>query len=139
MKFIIGAFFIFSLAFLFPGPRIPPQPSKKEVITSNQILDLAQSIEMYYLDTKTFPLSSMGLTSLIQNSTDNQKWRGPYVKGSSIPIDSWGNNFLYKYPAKLGNETFDLYSFGKNRKNDFGGKDDITSWSGIPKSYYEES
>lgn len=52
--------------------------------------------------------------------------------------DVWDTPYIYLYPAQYGTEPYDLYSCGKNRKNDFGEQDDITFWKEPNLSYYSE-
>lgn len=77
------------------GPSISPQPREKEKVTLIQIEDLAGSLDMYRLDTNTYPISDIGLTALVDNLDNNHKWKGPYRRKKIIPKDSWGNDFYY--------------------------------------------
>jgi general secretion pathway protein G len=82
-----------------------------------------------------YPSQEEGLKILRENVSNLQTWKGPYIQ-KPIPLDPWGNEYVYLNPAKYGNKTFDIYSFGVNGKDDHGLKDDIASWSDIKREYY---
>ena len=64
------------------------------------------AMEMYYLDTDTYPVtdgptSTDGLDALVTNKEDEVGWGGPYIKyrkatSDNIPIDSWGRKYEYE-------------------------------------------
>ena len=59
-----------------------------------QIKVLEQSIFDYRLDIGKLPDESEGLQSLITNVNDDDKWKGPYLRGNKIPKDPWGNSYI---------------------------------------------
>lgn len=75
-----------------------------------QIKVLEQSIFDYRLDIGKLPDESEGLQSLITNVNDDDKWKGPYLRGNKIPKDPWGNSYIYTCPGE--NSDFDLVSYG---------------------------
>ncbi|MBQ4814532.1 type II secretion system protein GspG [Pseudoalteromonas luteoviolacea] len=44
----------------------------------------------------------------------------------SIPMDTYGEEYIYRYPSKCGRKDFDLYSKGENREDECGSGDDIS-------------
>jgi len=88
-------------------------------------------------DVGILPDSSEGLGWLVDNEAANPNWNGPYIAGQDFAKDAWGEPFIYIFPAAYGSEGFDLYSKGVNLRDDRGGEDDITNWSGIPSEFYE--
>ena len=43
-----------------------------------------------------------------------------------LPIDPWNNPYVYYYPGKHNQDSFDLLSVGADGKE--GTEDDITNW-----------
>lgn len=67
--------------------------------TKTQIKLLENALDLYKLDNFTYPTTEQGLEALISKPTSspepkNYKADG-YLKGNSVPTDSWGNEFVY--------------------------------------------
>ncbi len=75
-----------------------------------QIKVLEQAIFDFRLDIGKLPDDSDGLQSLITNVNDNEKWKGPYLRGNKVPKDPWGNDYVYTCPGENGD--FDIISYG---------------------------
>ncbi len=75
-----------------------------------QIKVLEQAIFDFRLDVGKLPDDSDGLQSLITNVNDNEKWKGPYLRGNKVPKDPWGNDYVYTCPGENGD--FDIISYG---------------------------
>jgi len=95
-------------------------------------------------DVKRLPKTHEGLNALIRKPLNSNGWKGPYVtikeldslfKGD-ITKDVWGTHSIYIYPPKYGTLSFDLYSCGQNKKDDFGEGDDISNWKFTNQGYY---
>ena len=84
-------------------------------------LNIGSALDLFELDNGIYPNN---LDALFKESSDAPNWRGPYLK--KRPMDPWGNEYQYKYPATHGGADYDLYSFGRNGVE--GGDDDITNW-----------
>jgi general secretion pathway protein G len=61
----------------------------------------------------------------VNQPNDAQNWRGPYLK-QGIPVDPWGNAYVYTYPGKHNQKGYDLMSIGPDGRS--GSDDDITNW-----------
>ena len=88
--------------------------------------NLASALDLYEVDTGSFPKTEAGLDALMAKPSSPQiakRWKGPYIKKK--PSDPWGNPYVYKFPGDHGSG-YDLYSYGKDGSE--GGGDDITSW-----------
>jgi general secretion pathway protein G len=97
---------------------------------------LDKYIQQFYKDSGRYPTMSEGLEALNRRPNDTPTWKGPYLK-KEVPDDGWGNPYVYIYPAKYGSKSYDLYSYGENKQDDHGLKDDITNWRPIDKNYYK--
>jgi general secretion pathway protein G len=78
------------------------------------------------LDTGHFPTTEEGLSSLITRPPNETKWDGPYLT-KGVPMDPWGNAYIYKIPGTHGD--YDLISYGKDGQPGGDGEAaDITNW-----------
>ena len=93
------------------GPRVLGYLSSAKSDTARlQIDGLGQALNLYRLDTGAYPGSQSGLEALINAPADAKGWNGPYLDAASIPLDPWGNPYVYKSPGENGD--FDLSSLG---------------------------
>jgi general secretion pathway protein G len=92
--------------------------------------NLPLALDLYELDTGTFPTTEQGLSVLrtkpvgVEDGTDAKVWRGPYLK--QPPVDPWGRSYRYLYPGTRNPEDYDLYSVGPDGTE--GTSDDIGNW-----------
>ena len=63
--------------------------------TQAQLKNIGSALELYYLDTGTYPGPEDGLEVLVSPKNGSTVWNGPYLKGSTALIDGWGNKFVY--------------------------------------------
>lgn len=110
--------------------------TEKHISTLIQIELFEESISALMKDIGRYPTTDEGLNILINKPTDTKSWNGPYLSKPLIPDDYWGNKYIYLYPAQYGNKDYDLYSIGKNKKDDHGKHDDISNWKGANKGLY---
>lgn len=87
-----------------------------------QIATLSQQCKAFKLNMGYFPNTLDDLIVQPQGATP-QKWRGPYLDISQIPLDSWGNPFTYA--ADEMNNKVQITSAGPDRQA--GTADDISS------------
>jgi general secretion pathway protein G len=97
----------------YVGPKYFAQVGKSEIkVAKAQLVALDKALDQYRLDTGHYPSTEQGLAALNAKPTDEAKWDGPYLK-KAVPMDPWGNPYIYKIPSEHGGE-FDLYSYGKD-------------------------
>jgi general secretion pathway protein G len=63
---------------------------------------------------------------LIQQPGDVKGWHGPYLDSNQLPVDPWGNPYIYYFPGKHNASGYDLLSAGLDGKE--GTDDDIGNW-----------
>lgn len=104
------------------GPKLFSKVDKAKIKTAKaQIELLCTAIDTYRLDMGKFPSSLEEL-----RRSDDPKWEGPYLP-KKIPLDSWNNPYVYKYPGEHG--PYDIISYGADGKVGGTGNDkDIVSW-----------
>src|SRR5690242_18168964 len=62
--------------------------------TISDIKTIDDALERYKLDTGNYPSGDLGLESLVNNTGQEAKWGGPYIKGG-LPNDGWGHPYKY--------------------------------------------
>ena len=97
----------------------------KETAAKSQIAGFELALDSFEVDTGFYPQGSAGLNALIEQPTGAPNWKGPYLK-KAVPLDPWGNPYIYTYPGKNNAKGYDLMSVGPDGRA--GGDDDITNW-----------
>jgi general secretion pathway protein G len=72
-----------------------------------QMSMLETSLDTFRLDTGNYPKA---LNELIKS--DQKNWDGPYLP-KDIPLDPWGNPYVYTSPGENG-KPYTLMSYGKD-------------------------
>jgi general secretion pathway protein G len=96
-------------------PNVIGRPDQARVtVAQADLRTIAASLEMYRLDNRTYPTTQQGLSALAQRPVDSPvppNW-GPDSYLPRVPVDPWGNPFIYRQPASEGARGFDLISLG---------------------------
>jgi general secretion pathway protein G len=110
------------------GPQVMKHMGESKVKAAKvQIEDLAQTLDMYKLDVGSYPTSEQGLNALIESPDGAQRWNGPYLRKSKVPLDPWQHEYKYTSPGEHGK--FDVSSMGADGKEGGEGEDkDLNSW-----------
>ena len=110
------------------GPQVMKHMGESKVKAAKvQIEDLAQTMDMYKLDVGSYPTSEQGLNALIESPDGAQRWNGPYLRKSKVPLDPWQQEYKYTSPGEHGK--FDISSLGADGKEGGEGEDkDLNSW-----------
>ncbi len=80
------------------------------------------ALDAFEVDNGFYPKS---LQDLVQQPSNAKNWHGPYLE--ALPVDPWGNPYVYYYPGKHNTTGYDLLSMGPDGKE--GTDDDIVSWT----------
>jgi general secretion pathway protein G len=92
-----------------------------------QIDSLGAALDLYRLDMGRYPSTAEGLQALVEAPAGATGWAGPYTKGNEVPLDPWGNAYVYVAPGEHGE--FDLYTLGADGVAGGEGEDrDVASW-----------
>ncbi|AMO98371.1 type II secretion system protein G [Collimonas arenae] len=91
---------IIGLLAAYVGPKYFAQLGKSEVtIAKAQIGAFEKALDTYRLDVGHYPTNEEGLAALLIKPAAAIKWNGPYLK-KEIPLDPWGNSYVYRSPAQ---------------------------------------
>lgn len=100
----------------------------KLVAARTGISNIGGVLEIFEKDFDRYPTTEEGLRALISPVGSEQQWKGPYLTGQQgVPLDPWGNPFVYRCPGQHNYRGFDLYSWGPDGMD--GTDDDITNWA----------
>lgn len=103
--------------------RIKPA---RQSVTRAQIGNFMTALDSFFIDAGRFPTSQEGLKALRTKPEGLKKWLGPYLK-KEVPLDPWGNAFVYRAPGRNGG--YEMLSYGADgREGGDGENQDITSW-----------
>jgi general secretion pathway protein G len=107
----------------------------KQKAAQAQIAYFESALDTYRLDVGKFPSVEQGLRALRVNPDESEKWEGPYLP-KEIPLDPWGNPYVYKYPGEHG--YYDLISYGADGLPGGEGENtDIVNWKNIGDEGHE--
>ena len=99
----------------------------RETAAKSDIASISSALGMFEVDNGFFPKGRTGLQALVQRPSNAQNWHGPYLENkTTLPIDPWGNAYVYECPGKHNPNGFDLMSMGPDGR--IGGDDDICNW-----------
>ena len=89
------------------------------------IESLGTALDMYHADNGDYPTTEQGLMALRQAPSSEpvpRGWNGPYLK-KAVPMDPWGNEFVYTSPGEYNPESYDLVSYGADGQPGGEGRD----------------
>ncbi|MDX2186551.1 MAG: type II secretion system major pseudopilin GspG [Opitutaceae bacterium] len=85
-------------------------------------------LQVYSLHMGNYPSTEEGLKALVNApAAKAERWKGPYLDDGKLPIDPWGETYLYRSPGVRNKTTYDIWSKGPDRQD--GTADDIGNWS----------
>jgi len=109
------------------------EQAKVAVARSDINANIATALKLYQLDNGNYPTTEQGLEALVQKPTvgriPNKYKDGGYLDGGNLPLDPWGNNFVYMSPG-IHNREYDIESYGPDGEDGGEGEnEDIESWN----------
>ena len=91
---------ILSLIMGLVGPRVLSYLSNARTRSAQlQITSLSAALDLFYLDVGRYPSAAEGIASLITRPASADRWNGPYLQQAALPLDPWGNPYVYKVPG----------------------------------------
>jgi general secretion pathway protein G len=104
--------------------------SAKSATAKSQIEMLSTTLDAYRLSNGAYPSTEQGLGALYERPAIDPPatWNGPYLR-KPVPLDPWGNAYIYVYPGEQNPNGFDLYSLGADGLPGGDGENaDVVSW-----------
>jgi len=104
------------------APRFIERADEAKVeATRAQIENISQALKLYRLHNSRYPASAEGLNALVQADKGGKRYM------DRVPLDAWGNAFVYLSPGVHGD--FDVMSYGADGKTGGTGFDaDVGNW-----------
>jgi general secretion pathway protein G len=104
----------------------PEQARRMKAIV--QIRNCQSALAFLKTDTGRFPRTSEGLEALVSDPGLKGWKQGGYIEGGKVPLDPWGNPYIYICPGM--HDDYDLESYGKDGEDGGTGDNaDIESWN----------
>jgi len=96
----------------------------RETAATTQIAAFKTALDTFEIDNGYYPSGEKGLDELVDEPSNAKNWRGPYL--DNIPVDPWGNEYIYEYQGKNNQKGYDIMSVGPDGRANT--DDDIVSW-----------
>ncbi len=88
-------------------------------------LAIGTQLRTYEMQNMRMPTTTQGLEALVKRPTSEPQPRRWLQLMERVPLDPWGEPYLYRNPGKVNPRGFDLISKGPDRQE--GGGDDMTN------------
>jgi general secretion pathway protein G len=88
----------------------------KEQRVQSDIQAISMQLRTYEMLNYRKPTTDQGLKALVQQPSGDPKPRHWKKLMEAVPIDPWGNEYIYRNPGKYKTDGFDLYSLGPQGK-----------------------
>lgn len=96
----------------------------KETQAVMQINSFKTALDAFEVDNGYYPEGDDGLWDLVEQPEDADNW---HQLMEDVPLDPWGEEYIYEYPGKYNENGYDLWSMGPDRRE--GTEDDVTNWA----------
>lgn len=97
----------------------------REQAAQAKVREFVSKIETYHMLAGMYPSEEQGLNALIERPSSEpqpKRWKQQF---KNLPLDPWGQDFVYKYPGTKDRTTYEVVSKGEDLE--FGSADDISS------------
>ena len=95
----------------FVAPKLMDRPDEARLVKVKQDINaISSSLELYRLDNFIYPTTDQGLEALVIEPTDDPQPKHWKAYLDQIPMDPWGNPYLYLSPGEYGD--FDVFTLG---------------------------
>ena len=99
--------------------------SAKLTQADNDFKSLQSALAMYKLNAGNFPTTQQGLKALNEKPSTAPAPRRWTKILDKLPLDPWGNEYVYRFPGKKDPSDFEIISKGKDGQE--GTDDDLSS------------
>jgi general secretion pathway protein G len=123
---------ILGLLAVLVAPRVIGRlATAKDKAARAQIELLGTALDLYRADNGNYPTTEQRLEALWTRPAtppEPRNWAGPYLR-KRVPLDPWGNPYIYRSPGETNPQSYDLSSLGRDGAPGGEGEDaDIRSW-----------
>ena len=97
----------------------------RQTAAGTDISNIELALKMFETDNGRFPTDDEGLAALVTQPASATNWHRYLEKG--VPVDPWGNAYVYHCPGAHNTDGFDLSSNGADGRE--GTEDDVVNWA----------
>lgn len=116
---LIEMLIVLAIMGLFFGIAIPGYlsyvESGRKTTARATLRQLQTDILRYYMDTNQYPETLQDLVKEPANEEARKKWGGPYLATKKVPMDPWGEKYVYR-PTPDAENPYELYTRGSKKK-----------------------
>lgn len=127
IEMVVVVLFIAMLAAIATPMYFSYLKDAKVTMANNQVRLLSQAVLDYQMRIGKLPGEEHGLNSLVKNFDNNPRWR-PFLSSETVPLDPWGNEYVYKLTGDGG---YEIICYGEDGKA--GGDGDAADISSLGK------
>ena len=127
IEMVVVVLFIAMLAAIATPMYFSYLKDAKVTMAKNQIRLFSQAVLDYQMRIGKLPSEEYGLSALVANPDNNPRWR-PFLNSDSVPLDPWGNEYVYKLTGDGG---YEILCYGEDGKA--GGEGDAADISSLGK------
>lgn len=85
---LLAALIVPNLGNIFGGAQVDTARSQTKALLG--------SVERFNMDMGRYPTEEEGLGVLVEMPEDGEdRWQGPYLETRTVPVDPWGNEYVY--------------------------------------------
>ncbi len=91
-----------------------------------KLREFSTKLEAYRMTSGRYPSEAQGLNALVERPTsapEPKRWRKQF---KTLPLDPWGNDYIYHYPSKNDASTYEVMSKGADPEDP---SDDLSTQS----------
>ncbi|MDX2080792.1 MAG: type II secretion system major pseudopilin GspG [Terrimicrobiaceae bacterium] len=88
----------------------------KEQRVESDIQAISMQLRTYEMLNYRRPTTEQGLQSLVSPPTSDPKPRRWKQLMKAVPLDPWGNEYVYRNPGKINPDGYDIFSLGPDGK-----------------------
>jgi general secretion pathway protein G len=110
-------------------PKLMDRPDEARIVKAKQdISSISSALQLYRLDNFVYPTTDQGLEALSVKPTDDPMPKNWKQVLDRMPLDPWGNPYLYLRPGENGD--FDVFTYGAdNEEGGEGANATIGNWT----------
>jgi general secretion pathway protein G len=125
LTFWLAILGILAVGSYFVVPRLIVHGEQARIVAAHFDIKngIKAALDQYKVDNGSYPKS---LQDLAQRPAAATNWNGPYIDPPKLPVDPWGNPYIYHFPGRHDPNPYDLLSAGPDGKE--GTSDDIVNW-----------
>jgi len=102
MEVLIAVAIIAALTAVIAPRLFDRLETSRKTAALSQISMIRTGLDVLRLDLGRYPTDEEGLSLLVANAkAPVSGWNGPYIDGSTVPADPWGNTYQYSANSNL--------------------------------------